>query len=179
MVNGYVTIDLTSTKIYKESLGAIASGKPIMVVDAPNVYFADTFKTDVVDGDNVVIITKGGKTITIASDNTITISGDVTLHYYQIYLTGRDNNNKVIYIYASLYTYNNNLNKDNILDYLKTITADETLAVSGYDYDDNSSYIIVGLLWDEDDNSWTVENSTDSGKNVTFDMVHSTMTKVF
>lgn len=178
MVNGYVTIDLTSTKIYKESLGAIASGKPIMVVDAPNVYFADTFTIDT-DNDNNVVITKGGKTITIANDNTITLSGDETLHYYQIYLTGEDDDNKIIYIYASLYTYNNNLNKDNILDYLKTITADETLAVSGYDYDDNSPYIIVGLKWDEDDNSWNAENSTDSGVTVTFDMVHSTMAKVF
>ena len=77
MVNGYVTIDLTSTKIYKESLGAIASGKPIMVVDAPNVYFADTFKTDVVDGDNVVIITKGGKTITINDANAVSSEGEI------------------------------------------------------------------------------------------------------
>lgn len=176
MINGYVFLDLTKSNVYAKALKVLGADKPVVIKDSSGApYFVDSLA---LDGTNVVI-TKGGKTITIANDNTITVSGDVTLHYYQIYLTGRDNNNKVIYIYASLYTYNNNLNKDNILDYLKTITADETLAVSGYDYDDNSPYIIVGLLWDEDDNSWTAENSTDSSVTVTFDMEASSMAKVF
>lgn len=77
MVNGYVFVDLLGVNVYKKALGAIRSGKPIMVLDAPNVYFADTFKTDVVDGDNVVIITKGGKTITINDNNSVTSEGEI------------------------------------------------------------------------------------------------------
>jgi len=73
MVNGYVTLDLASKNIYKESLGAIKAGKPVMVVDAPDVYFADTISLS----STSVVITKGGKTITIANDNTITNVGDI------------------------------------------------------------------------------------------------------
>ena len=73
MVNGYVTLDLASTNIYKESLGAIKAQKPIMVVDLPECYFADT----ITKSGTSIIITKGGKTITIANDNTITNVGDI------------------------------------------------------------------------------------------------------
>lgn len=83
MVNGYVTLDLASNKIYKESLGAIASGKPVMVVDAPNVYFADTIS---IVSDNVVI-TKGGKTITITDANAVSSVGDIQAHLYQYSIT--------------------------------------------------------------------------------------------
>lgn len=78
MVNGYVTLDLASNKIYKEALGAIKSGKPVMVVDAPQVYFADTIS---VVSDNVVI-TKGGKTITITDANAVSSVGDIQKHLY-------------------------------------------------------------------------------------------------
>lgn len=82
MVNGYVTLDLASNKIYNESLNAIKSGKPVMVVDTPNVYFADTIKVATIDDDKVVVITKGGKTITIANDNIITNVGDINIKTY-------------------------------------------------------------------------------------------------
>ena len=81
MVNGYVTLDLASNKIYKEALGAIKSGKPVMVVDAPNVYFADTIAIDT-DNDDNVVITKGGKTITITDANSVSSEGDIQNHLY-------------------------------------------------------------------------------------------------
>ena len=77
MVNGYVTLDLASNKIYNESLNAIKSGKPVMVVDAPNVYFADTIKVATIDDDKVVVITKGGKTITINDANAVSSEGTI------------------------------------------------------------------------------------------------------
>lgn len=82
MVNGYVTLDLASNNIYSESIKAKASGKPILVVDAPNVYFADTIKTATIDDDVVVEITKGGKTITINDANAVSSEGDIQAHLY-------------------------------------------------------------------------------------------------
>lgn len=82
MVNGYVTLDLASNKIYNESLGAIKSGKPVMVVDAPNVYFADTIA---ISGDDVVI-TKGGKTITINDANAVSSEGEIQPSHLYMYV---------------------------------------------------------------------------------------------
>lgn len=79
MVNGYVTLDLASKNIYKEALGAIKAQKPVMVVDAPDVYFADTIKTTTIDDDVVVQITKGGKTITINDVNAVSSEGDIQI----------------------------------------------------------------------------------------------------
>lgn len=98
MVNGYVTLDLASTNIYKESLGAIKAQKPIMVVDLPNVYFADTIKATTIDGDDVVQITKGGKTITINDVNAVSSEGDIqqlapTIHHHNLIGNVRDGGN--------------------------------------------------------------------------------------
>lgn len=77
MVNGYVTLDLASKNIYKEALGAIKAQKPVMVVDLPNVYFADTIKATTINDEPVVQITKGGKTITINDVNAVSSEGDI------------------------------------------------------------------------------------------------------
>lgn len=77
-IGGYAILDLTSTTIYADALGALAQDKPVLVYDLPDVYFADTIKATTIDGDDVIIITKGGKTITIANDNTITSTGIVS-----------------------------------------------------------------------------------------------------
>ena len=87
MVNGYVTLDLASKNIYNESLNAIKSGKPVMVVDAPNVYFADTIKVATIDDDKVVVITKGGKTITINDVNAVSSEGDMVNHLWEYNFT--------------------------------------------------------------------------------------------
>lgn len=71
---GYVIIDLNdTTKIYKQALGCLKSGKPVLVYDAPNIYYADTIAKV---GDDVVI-TKGGKTITIKDANSVSSEGIV------------------------------------------------------------------------------------------------------
>ena len=77
MINGYIYLDLTKEDVYVRSLKAIASGKPVVVKDADSSvpYFVDSITTDTTN----VYITKGGKTITIANDNTITSSGDVQI----------------------------------------------------------------------------------------------------
>lgn len=71
---GYVIIDLNdTTKIYKQALGCLNSGKPVLVYDASNIYYADTIAKV---GDDVVI-TKGGKTITITDANSVSSTGIV------------------------------------------------------------------------------------------------------
>lgn len=71
---GYTILDLESSTIYADSVKALDSNKPVVVYDTNKPYFADTI---VLDGDDNVVITKGGKTITIANDNTITSEGNI------------------------------------------------------------------------------------------------------
>lgn len=77
MVNGYVFVDLTGENVYKKALGAISAKKPVLVKDYDQIYFADTITTKTVDDDLVVVITKGGKTITITDANSVSSEGIV------------------------------------------------------------------------------------------------------
>ena len=74
MVNGYVFLDLTKANVYSKALKVLGTDKPVVIKDGSgSPYFVDSLT---LDGTNI-IITKGGKTITIANDNTITNVGDV------------------------------------------------------------------------------------------------------
>ena len=65
MVNGYVFLDLTKSNVYTEALKVLGTDKPVVIKDGGgSPYFVDSLT---LDGTNVVI-TKGGKTITIAND---------------------------------------------------------------------------------------------------------------
>lgn len=88
-IGGYSILDLASTTIYADALGALKQDKPVLVYDTPECYYADTIS---LDGTNVVI-TKGGKTITIANDNTITNVSDIQNHLYRYAITLSDTNN--------------------------------------------------------------------------------------
>ena len=79
MTNGYVVINLNDTeKIYSKALKVLASGKPVLVMDDPQVYYADTIT---MSGDDVVI-TKGGKTITITDANAVSSIGNIQKHLW-------------------------------------------------------------------------------------------------
>lgn len=75
MINGYVFVDLLGANVYKKALGAIRSGKPVLVKDYNQVYYADAIGTATIDGDVVVQIVKGGKTITINDANAVSSEG--------------------------------------------------------------------------------------------------------
>ena len=155
MVNGYVTLDLASKNIYNESIRAKASGKPIMVVDAPNVYFADTISVQTIDDDKVVVITKGGKTITINDANAVSSEGEIQNHLYRInfranIISGDDVD---VYVVFDLYTNIKPNITDNKFDTLKNILVDngatidnKAVSISGdeiiglYVYDDKVMY---------------------------------------
>ena len=82
MVNGYVFLDLTKSNVYSKALKVLGTDKPVVIKDGSgSPYFVDSLT---LDGTNVVI-TKGGKTITIANDNTITNVGDIQNHLYRYY----------------------------------------------------------------------------------------------
>lgn len=71
---GYSILDLESSTIYADSVKALDSNKPVVVYDGTNApYFADTIS---LSGTSVVI-TKGGKTITINDTNSVSSEGVV------------------------------------------------------------------------------------------------------
>ncbi len=158
MVNGYVTLDLASNNIYNESLNAIASGKPVMVVDAPNVYFADTIA---ISGDDVVI-TKGGKTITINDANAVSSVGDIQekTHLYLINLVGEDSDANSLYVFMNLLTLRNDLTSENLIDYLKTYLANNKYQINGYNGD--SQLVYTSLQYFTNNNEFRVDGVNDS-----------------
>ena len=89
MVNGYVFLDLTKANVYAKALKVLGTDKPVVIKDGSgSPYFVDSLT---LDGTNVVI-TKGGKTITIANDNTITNVGDIQNHLYALTIISGDYN---------------------------------------------------------------------------------------
>ena len=90
MVNGYVFLDLTKANVYQKALKVLTADKPVVVSDGSgSPYFVDSMA---VDGTSVVI-TKGGKTITIANDNTITNVGDIQSKFHQDHVIIHDTTN--------------------------------------------------------------------------------------
>ena len=71
---GYILINKTDADIYASVEKALTQGKPILwYEDAPTCYYIDTIAKS---GDDIVL-TKGGKTITIETDGDITETGDI------------------------------------------------------------------------------------------------------
>ena len=169
MVNGYVFLDLTKTNVYSKALKVLGTDKPVVIKDGSgSPYFVDSLT---LDGTNVVI-TKGGKTITIANDNTITNVGDIQNHLYQITLIGcdteDDNNNTIFndnsydgYVTINIYSKVNLNNKINSKDLLQLALENKIyigfigqLQQTDNEVFINSSYINV--------NSLTIQSSKDT-----------------
>lgn len=88
---GYVMLDKADSNIYAKASGALKAGKPILWYEDKNTcYYIDTLAKS---GDDIVL-TKGGKTITITDANVVTESGNVQnqLHKYYIEIEGDDSN---------------------------------------------------------------------------------------
>ena len=143
MVNGYVFLDLTKSNVYSKALKVLGTDKPVVIKDASgSPYFVDSLT---LDGTNVVI-TKGGKTITIANDNTITSSGDiqVKLYTYQCYITGEgddSNNHDIRFIIYS----DKELNNDNIIDYFVELQSSDDWSFVGYDTESRNIFVILSI----------------------------------
>lgn len=124
MVNGYVFLDLTKSNVYSKALKVLGTDKPVVIKDGQgSPYFVDSLT---LDGTNI-IITKGGKTITIANDNTITNVGDIQNHLYKFY-TGLHSLNITLTNETEIYlNFVIDFNEDitNLFDELKTFTTSE------------------------------------------------------
>ena len=79
MNGGYVMIKSTDSEIYSKVKKAIEIGKPILYYENDTTcYYIDS--ASIVGTD--IVLTKGGKTITIDNDNNVLSSGDIQNHLY-------------------------------------------------------------------------------------------------
>ena len=82
MLGGYVMLNKADENLYVKAKNALTQGKPILFYeDANTCYYIDTITLDGTD----IILTKGGKTITIEADGDITENGDIQPHLYNFY----------------------------------------------------------------------------------------------
>ena len=88
MNGGYLMISKTDSDIYAKAQKALVLGKPILFYENQTTcYYIDTISggeitTEIVDDEEVttygdIILTKGGKTITISDANVVTESGSI------------------------------------------------------------------------------------------------------
>ncbi len=187
-IGGYAILDLASTTIYADALGALAQDKPVLVYDLPDVHFADTIKATTIDDDDVVQITKGGKTITIANDNTITNVGDIQNHLYLMNLYDSDGVISIL-VKKPLNDYTidevNNLSDDDkaFLKSLKDISIDLIGSMSGSNSNGDGYHYATfneGTLYIKSANHngyFNIENGTYSDDNDS-DSLEFTFTKL-
>lgn len=152
MNGGYIMIKASDADIYLEASRALIIGKPILFYENDTTcYYIDTIT---LDGTNVVL-TKGGKTITIANDNTITSVGEMydSIDNYQIKLDNSDyslechimiknlpyQNNTLLDINSELFEYLKNLGIFNGMIFIDT-QSEKIMFV--YDTDDEDNYIL-------------------------------------
>lgn len=135
---GYAIIDLASTTIYKDALDAVASNKPVVVYDLPNVYFADTIKVATIDDDKVVVITKGGKTITINDANAVSSEGDIqgSLYTYEFEISGKCNY-EIAHEIRFMFNSNKKLTDDNVISYFANFAQNVDWTFIGEDFETN------------------------------------------
>ena len=136
MVNGYVFLDLTKSNVYTEALKVLGTDKPVVIKDGGgSPYFVDSLT---LDGTNVVI-TKGGKTITIANDNTITNVGDIQNHLYEHNICIRgDNDDSSLFCSIKIISKNNVImSLEDVFNYLKD---------NGFNTETTKNYIATGCI---------------------------------
>ena len=144
MNGGYVMIKSSDSEIYSKAKKAIEIGKPILYYENDTTcYYIDS--ASIVGTD--VILTKGGKTITIDSDNNVVSSGEIQNHLYLVSFRVSDD------IISFLTTSNigdyaienmNNLT-DNDIKFLKSLQGKFNLAsLNGYDGTTSTGVTIAG-----------------------------------
>lgn len=112
MNGGYLMVSKSDTNLYTKLNNALTTGKPVLFYENENTcYYIDTITKDGTD----IVLTKGGKTITVESDGDITESGDIQnqLYYHglDLYKSG-ENSTQVVVI-------NNNDTPIDTIDKLK------------------------------------------------------------
>ena len=160
---GYSIIKKSDALIYASVEKALTNGKPILFYEDDNTcYYIDSISKS---GDDIVL-TKGGKTITITDSNVVTESGEIQNHLYNnnIYIVGSDSSENSIYIYINIVT-NKELNREDFENYLKTFTINKHLMVNGYSGDSSNVIVKIGYYdaytatySDDNDDTFTIES---------------------
>ena len=118
MNGGYVMIKSSDSEIYSKVKKAIEIGKPILYYENDTTcYYIDS--ASIVGTD--VILTKGGKTITIDNDNNVVSSGDIQNHLYNYHFyISYDNSDEVTCYLSVEFTSNKNvdLNRNGLIELL-------------------------------------------------------------
>ena len=88
MLNGgYLMVSKNDTKLYEKLNNALTLGKPVLFYENDTTcYYIDTIALDGTD----IVLTKGGKTITVEEDGDITETGDIQNHLYVVTFTSGD-----------------------------------------------------------------------------------------
>lgn len=100
MNGGYLMVSKTDTNLYEKLNKALTIGKPVLWYEDENTcYYIDTITKSGTD----IVLTKGGKTITIESDGDITEIGDIQNHLYkhEVYMLDEPSNVSITCIILS------------------------------------------------------------------------------
>lgn len=165
MLNGgYIMVSKTDTNIYEKVNKALTLGKPILwYEDETTCYYIDTISKSGTD----IVLTKGGKTITIEADGDITETGDIQNHLYQYYImiNGEIGDNS-IYIGFNLSSTINIDIEDMDLDDVKTLIGKNNRYIANIAYGDTSDYALSNEVWsvavDADNNLRLASKDDDS-----------------
>lgn len=109
---GYVIINKALNNVYELAYNALTSGKPILWYETDTeCYYIDTITLSGTD----VVLTKGGKTITIEADGDITETSDIQNHLFK-----HDITIGTINVSFSIYTnIKEQFDVDSLTDYFK------------------------------------------------------------
>ena len=145
-IGGYSILDLTDANVSAQANACYNQDKPVLVYGANGErYFADT----ITKSGTSIIITKGGKTITIANDNTITSVGDIQVHLYRYAITIDDEGAiKTIFV-----TTNEKIDEE-ITQYsaIRKYIKDGDVVLDGALHDNPTSFI--GFIFDISNNQY-------------------------
>lgn len=155
-IGGYSILDLADANVYAQALICAKQNKPVLVYDDPLRYYADTIAIDT-DNDDNVVITKGGKTITITDANSVSSEGDITIkqvHQYQITLE-LDNSGSMLelkFVHTTLNDFEDVTNGTLTVEIANTIVKDYNNIIM---FDVSNNLVAMADNWphiDEDGN---------------------------
>lgn len=168
MNGGYLMVSKSDTNLYNKLNNALTVGKPILwYEDANTCYYIDTITKDGTD----IVLTKGGKTITVESDGDVNEVGDIIQknQYYYIFdaadgtIDGTGTLTPNTYMMFKCNIYNlHHLNKEDIKSFdciaLNSQYADASnnvLNIFKFNirYDSDNDKVVVSVRFDGSDNN--------------------------
>lgn len=175
---GYAIVSYNDTNIFSKVQGAYENQKPILFYDDDNTcYFIDTIKKND-DGDYV--LTKGGKTFTVTSNNTLSSEGTIENHIYVTnYIDFQDdyddeqflttNDYKVPYTVLLIYTplnLDNTIQLQDLLQLVKENKAHVQLQGELLDSDSNYASTLLDIRYFAYANDFIIHDSQDNAPSI-------------